>query len=116
MCVFIYLCMYVFMQLCMYLCVYVFMHVGMYVCMYVRVGMYDVCMHICMYVCMCVYVCMYVCCIYCPFNNTFIRIENVYVLLLFHAYVLYKGHTIFPTQLLHHPFKIHAAFLCTRID
>ncbi len=59
-----YVCIYVYMYVCM--CVYIHMYVCM--CVYTYVRMYvcvDVCMYVCvyvrMYVCVCVYVCMYVC-------------------------------------------------------
>jgi hypothetical protein len=55
-----YVCM--FLGLCVYIYVYVRMCVCMYACMYVNIYVYVlmcVCMHVCMYVCM--YLCMYVC-------------------------------------------------------
>ena len=56
MCIWMYVCMYKYIYVCMYVWIY------MYVCMYeyIYVCMY-VCMNIYMYVCMYEYVCMYVC-------------------------------------------------------
>ena len=46
----------------MYVCMYVYICICMYVCMYV---------FICMYVCMYVYVYMYICCIYIPMKRRY---------------------------------------------
>ena len=53
-----YVCICMYIYVCMYVCMYVSMYVCMYVCMYV--SMY-VCMYLCMYVRICMYVCTYLC-------------------------------------------------------
>jgi len=85
MCVYVYACVYAHIHVCIFMCVC--MHVYMYVCIYVYACVYAH-IHVCMCVCICVYICimyMYVCmyvCIklylalicfsfFCPSSSTF---------------------------------------------
>jgi hypothetical protein len=62
----VYICIYVFMCLCVYLCVYVYIYINIYVCicvfMYVFMCVFVyLSMYLCVYLCMFIYICVYVC-------------------------------------------------------
>src|SRR6218665_2210769 len=104
-----YLCKYVCIYVCMYLCMW-YVFGCMYACMYVWVCM----MYVCIYVCMYAY--MYVCCIYCPLQQ-YIHPHRKHTCCYFFMHLSFIRDIPFSrTQLLHHAIKIHAAFLCTRMD
>jgi hypothetical protein len=69
-----YVCIYIYMYVCMYVCVCIYMYVCMCVCV-------CVCVYVCMYVCLfvCLFVCMYV---YKMSGVFYLLVSTVVILLL----------------------------------